>query len=376
MHIDSNSGYQIDLFGNVPILDGWWKKSKTKVRVLTLVSTTWLPLIVLSLLASQETVLTDYAIHMRFLIALPLLLISSMKSGEKLRESFYQFIEAEILDPSEHTKLKHEINETKRLRDSRFAKTVILILVYAIVGIYLYQFKNLEIPLWRTSDDGISYAGWWFNLISQPLYFYFLSYFLYRTGLWCRLLKKVAKMNLHLKASNGDDAGGLGFLGHLLVFFIVPCFAISISIAGSMLNLVLYEGINVEAMKMILGILCGGMLLLLAGPLLFFFPALKEAKHRGIDRYGILMGRQLHAFEKKWLVSEINPKDDILQAEDFQSIDSNNAVIARVHNMRLVPFSIKDLIPLLVAILLPFLPVIAIKVPWKVLMGQVAKVIM
>ena len=313
---------------------------------------------------------------MRFLIALPLLLLSSMKSGEKLRASFHQFIEAEILDPGDYGKLRYEINETKRLRDSIFAKTFILILVYAIAGLYLYQFKNLANPAWRTAENGMSLAGWWFNLVSQPLYFYFVLYFLYRTCLWCRLLKKVSKMDLHLKASNGDDAGGLGFLGHLLMFFIVPCFAISVSLAGSMLNLVLYEGIDVTDMKFILGILCGGFLLLLAGPLLFFFPALKAAKHRGIDEYGILMGRQLHAFEKKWLVPEIDPKDDILQAEDFQSIDSNNSVIARVHNMRLVPFSIKDLIPLVVAILLPFVPVIAIKVPWKVLLGQLTKIIL
>ncbi|WPU63203.1 hypothetical protein [Peredibacter starrii] len=376
MHIDSNSGYQIDLFGNIPVLDAWWKKSKTKNRVLTLVLITWVPLLLLSLLASRETILTDYAIHMRFLIALPLLLISSMKSGERLRESFYQFIEAEILDPEDYNKLKYEINRTRELRDSKFAKIIILLLVYTVVGLYLFQFKNIENPIWRTADDGFSPAGWWFNLISQPLYFYFLFYFLYRTGLWCRLLKKVSGMKLHLKASNGDDAGGLGFLGHLLVFFIVPCFAISISLAGSMLNLVLYEGIDVNDIKFILGVLCAGFLLLLAGPLLFFFPAMKEAKHRGISEYGTLMGRQLHAFERKWLVREIDPKDNILQDEDFQSIDSNNAVIARVHSMRLVPFSLKDLVPLLVAILLPFIPVVAIKVPWKVLLAQITKVIM
>ncbi|WP_408096255.1 hypothetical protein ACJVC5_14545 [Peredibacter sp. HCB2-198] len=375
MHIDSTSGYQIDLFGNIPVLDAWWRRSKTKSRVLSLVLITWVPLIVLSLLASQNSVLTDYAIHMRFLIALPLLLLSSMKSGQNLRESFYQFIEAEILDPKDYNALKYQINETKRLRDSNWAKIVIFVLVYLVAAVYLLQFNDLENPVWRKENGNISLAGWWFTLISQPLYFYFLFYFLYRVGLWCRLLKKVSKMELHLRPSNGDDCGGLGFLGHLLVFFIVPCFAISVSVAGSMLNLVLYEGIDVTDMKMILGILCGAFLLLLAGPLLFFFPAMKEAKHRGIVEYGTLMGRQLQAFEKKWLVAEIDSKDNILQDEDFQSVDSSNSVIERVHHMRLVPFTLKDLLPLIVAILLPFLPVVAMKVPWKVLLGQLTKII-
>lgn len=376
MHIDSNSGYQLDLFGNIPILDAWWKNSNTKIRVFTLVLVTWLPLVVLSLLASQPSVLTDYAIHMRFLIALPLLLISSMKSGEKLKESFYQFIEAELVQPKDYEALKYHINETKRLRDSKVAKSFILALVYVFAIAFMYHFRVVENPPWRTNGDGTSSAGWWFSFVSQPLYSYFLLYFFYRIGLWCGLLRKISKMDLQIKPSNGDSAGGLGFLGHLLMYFIVPCFAISISFAGSMLNLVLYEGLGVENMKFILGAIVGSMLLLLAGPLLFFFPALKEAKHHGIARYGTLMGRQLKAFETKWLVDEIDPKDDILGAEDFQSIDSNNAVIDRVHHMRLVPFSLTDLLPLIVAMLIPFLPVIALRVPWKVLLGQIGKIVM
>lgn len=383
MHTDSKNDFQIDLFGNAPILDSWLKKIQFKNKIFVLFCFTWLPLILISffegkaqIASRHESILWDFAIHMRFLLALPLLAMACMKSGKHFKLLFHQFIDARLLNPMDHDSFHGEITKTIKLRDSRTAKAIILGSIYMILISGLYIFKVDQSIDWRTNENQLSFAGLWYYFIAWPLYLYLLFFFLYRTLLWCRLLFKISRMHLQIKVAHGDNAGGLGFLGHSLELFVVPAFAISLSFSGGMLNLVLHENLSLTEIKFIFALICGTLLLFFPGPLLFFFPVLREAKLKGIMRYGKLIGNQLETFEKKWTEEEVPQGKIILEGEDFQNIDSGTSIMQRIHEMKLVPLSLKNLLPIVVAILLPFLPVVALKVPWKVILQQLTKILM
>lgn len=383
MHTDTKSDFQIDLFGNAPILDSWLKKIQFKNKIFVLFCLTWLPLILISFLEGKaqiasrsQSILWDFAIHMRFLVAMPLLAMSYMKSGHHFKMLFHQFIEARLLAPYDFDSFHEQITKTLKLRDSRTAKAIILIAIYGILIIGLQNFHIARSIDWRTDGSGLSFAGIWYYFLAWPLYLYLLLFFLYRALLWCRLLFKISRMNLQIKVAHGDDSGGLGFLGHSLELFVVPTFAISLSFAGGMFNLALHENIGLEEMKFIFSVICGGLLLFFAGPLLFFFPVLRRAKLKGIMIYGKLMGNQLETFERKWTDENVPPGDQILEGEDFQNIDSGTAIMERIHEMKLVPLKLKNLAPIVVAIIIPFLPVLALKVPWKVIIQQLTKILM
>src|SRR5271155_2077239 len=93
----------------------------------------WLPLLAITLLSKPNTVvdlLTDYAVNVRMLIAVPALL-----AGQILMERTFMTIvryirKAELLSPSEQAKMDLAIAGLVRLRDSVVAEVIIVLLVY------------------------------------------------------------------------------------------------------------------------------------------------------------------------------------------------------------------------------------------------------
>jgi hypothetical protein len=84
----------------------------------------------------------------------------------------------------------------------------------------------------------------------------------------------------------------------------------------------------------------------------------------------------LRAFEEKWLGASPPSREEMLREPDFSAVSDFDATVAAVQKMKTLPFGLKQLIPLAVAALLPFLPVVAIEIPLKEVLVQVLKLIM
>lgn len=381
-NVKTRSSLHIDLFSNLPVLDARWKKLRMSTRLSVLVLLTWLPLLIFSLIEGsiyhldpKQSFLNDYGVHLRFLIAMPLLLLSCMKSGVRIRKVLQHFIDADIIGQSDRARFELEINQTMKLRDSRVAKVLLLVFIYLFTIFYFQAFSSLNVETWRTMFVRGSLeptrAGWWFMLISQPLYFYALFYFLYRVVLWGRLLFKISRMKLRLTPIHGDGVAGLGFLERSVGIFVLPVFAISTSLAGGMINLVLYENFQLSQLKMILMLLVGFYMLIFLGPLCFFSDPLKRAKQKAIMQYGVMVGRMNHEFEQSELM-----KSPHVYLEGYETVDASNSTVERIHEMRVFPVKFILLLPIILAMLIPFLPVVALEVPWSVILERVAKLLL
>lgn len=373
---------RIDLFSNLPVMDSWWKKIRMPTRLSSIIMITWVPLLVLSTienalyeLSPTQSFIHDYAVHMRFLVALPLLLLSCLNSGSKIRKILQHFIDANIIEETERGKFQDQIADAMRLRDSRFAKIILLVFIYTLTFFYFKTFAALDVETWRTmiirGDHGPTRAGWWFMLVSQPLYHYALFYFIYRVLIWARLLFKISRLNLKLSPINGDGIGGLGFVEGSIKTFVLPVFAISTSLAGGMINLVLYDNFQMNQLKILLILLISVYLLLFVGPLFFFTRPLKKAKSFWAYQYGIMLGQIIPEFEKS---NEF--RDPHFNSVGYESLDASIALVDRAHSMRIYPMKIKLMIPIVLAMVLPFLPVVALKVPWKVILQHAVKLIL
>jgi hypothetical protein len=87
-----------------------------------------------------------------------------------------------------------------------------------------------------------------------------------------------------------------------------------------------------------------------------FTPQLARAKRRGLAEYGLLASHYVQRFEEKWVREEAAESDDLLGTGDIQSLaDLGNSYMV-VHEMRIVPFGLKDVIRLAVASATPLLP--------------------
>ena len=84
------------------------------------------------------------------------------------------------------------------------------------------------------------------------------------------------------------------------------------------------------------------------------------------------MGRQ---FEKKWLKNYGQFGAEALESQNFSATTDLYQIVANVHEMKLVPFELRALVCLVVATLLPFIPVVLMTIPMKEIMTELARLL-
>lgn len=103
----------------------------------------WLPLLLLSLweglaLAGKVNVtfLTDVEAHVRFLVALPLLIYAELIVNERMRPVIRGFLARKLVPEDSMDKLDAAVNSAFRLRNSLVAEILLVAFVY-VVGILI-----------------------------------------------------------------------------------------------------------------------------------------------------------------------------------------------------------------------------------------------
>jgi hypothetical protein len=77
-------------------------------------------------------------------------------------------------------------------------------------------------------------------------------------------------------------------------------------------------------------------------------------------------------FEDKWLKPGNRLAGEALSVPDFSSTTDLYSIVANVYGMQILPFDLKNLILLVVASVLPFLPVALMSAPLDVLLNKLA----
>ena len=212
-------------------------------------------------------------------------------------------------------------------------------------------------PAWHHVAPGVaSAASWWHQFVSLPILMLLLLSWLWRLCLWTRFLWKVSRLDLLLIPSHPDGAGGLKFIGLSLEALMLPAFALSSVIAGPLANRVVHGGAAITAFRAPVLAFAVFLLALLAGPLLLFTDKLLAAMHQGMLAYGAVARDLGLRLEQRWLGKPM--REDSLEANDFSATTDLYSIVSNVYAMNTVPLSLRNLAVLVVATLLPFLPVV------------------
>jgi hypothetical protein len=116
------------------------------------------------------------------------------------------------------------------------------------------------------------------------------------------------------------------------------------------------------------------MVLLILGPLAVFSHQLMKTKSQGLNTYGNLATNYTESFDKKWIQGE-SKGETILGTADIQSLaDLANSFVV-IRQMRLVPFSLQNILVLVAAAAAPFVPLLLTIMPIEELMAKVFKVL-
>jgi len=345
------------------------------MRIAVAVGVAWVPLTVLSLIggdgASIAAFLRDVAVHARFLVAVPLFIAADYVVLPRLESMARYFAVTNLVPASRMDEYNTILTSSRRLSAGVWPSGLLLVAVYVLVVTLSVLVPKDLLPLWQrgTLPTGLSLAGWWHLGISLPLQLGLLLAWLWRLGVWTRFLWRMAHMDLYLVAAHPDQTGGLQFLAYSPRVFATLALPIGVVVAGTLANKVMAGAspLGHEATPVVTAAIT---LLLFATPPLVFTRALLAAWRLGVYRYGDLAARAGEAFEIRWLAEGQKLDAELMERPDFSATTDLYAIVGNVYAMRTAIYDIQGLLSVVIATVLPFVPIWLTAIPFSAIVNH------
>ena len=356
-------------------------------RIVVLTFLAWAPLLALSVAEGHFRgggvtlpFLHDVELHVRLLLALPLLIVAELVVNQRMRPMVGQFLDRGLIPDAARAQFDSAIASAMRLRNSITAEVLLIAFVYIVgVGFVWRTQLALDVASWYgVAADGTlrpSLAGWWLGLVSLPLFQFLLLRWYYRLVIWTRFLWQVSRIELNVVPTHPDRCGGLGFLALISQAFAPLLLAQGVLLAGMMSSRIFYAGATLPQFQLEIVGLVAVMVFAILGPLLVFGPQLEAAKRAGLREYGTLAQRYVREFDHKWLRGGAPADEALMGSADIQSLADLGNSFEVVKGMRFVPFTVQTVLQLAVATLLPVLPLTLTMISLQELLGRLLKLV-
>lgn len=353
---------------------------------LILALVTWVPLVLLSALRGaalpgtvQEPFFQDIAPHVRFLFALPLLVLADLIVGPVIVRVGSEFVASGLVSDSCLGDFDAIAKGAIRFRDSNLAELILLAIAYATAVLNIHRELGTGISSWLAiqgqSGLRLTLAGWWYSLFSVPVYQFFLFRWIVRLCNWAVFMFRVSRLDLKIIPTHPDGAAGLGFVGQMLAPTSVIILAASSVLCSSIGTQVIYRGAKLQEFALAFVLFVVTAIFTFLMPFAVFMPKLTLARREGLLRYGALATRYTQLFDRKWVGCEKPAGGELLGTADIQSLADIGNSLDRVANMKLFPVALANLRPLLIAALLPAIPLVLAEISLKDVAQILSKVL-
>ena len=342
-------------------------------RVTLILAVAWLPLVIITAVFSPDRLLgllKDYMVYSRIAIAVPVLLIGQFLMDDRSCVIVAHIRKAKLLGSEDLGKLKSMMTGLRRLRDSVFPELLIVALIiveFALVG----KSKVATAPDFAVYRDGgvarLTQAGWYYWLVSLPIYQFLLALNLWKWLVWSFLLVRLSRMDLRLVATHPDAHGGLGFLGLSAAGFTPIAFALSAAIGGNWRNQILNYGASLSSFKLPAIILFVLMFICALAPLTFFVIRLALLRKKAMLDYGVLAQAHVVNLDQKWFSDRESNREPHFTAQEVTALADLTIAYGHIRRMRPLPADISTLVGLALAVAAPLFPVVLAEIPFSVI---------
>jgi hypothetical protein len=351
-------------------------------RVVVISLLAWLPLVLLTLAegtafggAVAVPFFKDLELHIRLLLALPLLVVAEIVVHQRLRSVIQVFRERDIIPEKEVGRFEGAVESAYRLRNSLFAELGLIALVYGVgIQIFWRQYIALDVPTWYSTPSGggteLTIAGSWFGYVSLPIFQFLLLRWYFRIFIWGRFLFQVSRIELSLVPIHPDRLGGLGFLANTVYAFSPLAAAHGVMLAGPLASRIFFAGAKLSDFRAEALALVVVVLLVVFSPLLFFAPQLAAARRKGMREYGTLAERYVRAFDTKWVRGGAAPDEQLLGSGDLQSLADLGNSLEVVRGMRTFLVTRDAIVRLAAATFAPIVPLALTMMPLEELLKK------
>ena len=333
----------------------------------------WLPLLILALIERHGfggvsiPFLRDVGVHVRFLVVLPLLVGAELFVHERLTPIVRQFLQRGIITQEVRGRFEALLASTMRLRNSALVELGLALFIIVAGSWGWRQGLTFGVSSWYAvgvaGNIHLTSAGYWYQFVSSSILKFILLRWYFRLGLWYLFLWRVRGLPLQLNLLHPDRAAGLGFLAGSVYAFVPVLAAQTVFVAGLVADRIWHAGATLPDFKVEIASVVALLLLLAFTPLCFFMVQLEEAGRKAKREYGILASHYVEDFRRKWIQERGIAGEPLLGTSDIQSLADLGNVFNVVTEMRLVPFTKKEVLYLAIIIVLPLLPLTLTMVP-------------
>jgi len=347
------------------ILPNEWNNVR---RVVFAIAVGWLPLILITALFHPDSLLSllkDYRVHSRMLVAIPVLLFGQVLLEARFRMVVSQIRKADLLNTADFVRMDDIIAMVLRLRDSLFPELAILLLLI-IRSVTAFRGLVDDAP-WLEQGTGVSLhftpAGWYAVLVSAALFQFLLGLTLWKWLLWTLFAFRLSRLKLKLAPTHADGHGGLGFLGLTPIAFAPVAFASATVIGATWRYQILHDGAQLMSFKLPAIAFVVIIAVIALAPLLFFVPRLVRLRKQGILEYGILAQMQTFNFNEKWIRGRTGHETEFFTAPEINSLGNFSHTYRRIERLNPFPADKEAFVALALSVAVPLLPMILAAVP-------------
>jgi hypothetical protein len=226
---------------------------------------------------------------------------------------------------------------------------------------------------WERLGTKITPAGWWYILVSLPILGFFLLRWIWIFFLWARFLFRVSRLDLELTPTHPDRAGGLGFLGWGLASFSLILMAVSAVLSGSLAREILHRGSSLDSLKYHVIVFVVLAMVIVHAPLLAFAGRQARCRFEGLLNFGTLIWRHDLAFDEKWVKAPDTKHENLLGSPDVASLADLGHVYEHVERMQIIPFDKQAAVILVLAALIPMIPLVGTAIPLAEILSKLGE---
>lgn len=339
-------------------------------RITLAVSIGWLPLVLMTAIFhphALRSLLFDYRVNARVLIAVPVLLIGQLVMENRFQLIVQHLRESGLLDADSAAQMDAIIGKLRRWRDSLWPELAVILLVYGGLGLVFSAHLHENRP-WALTADGTGHllpAGWYYAFVSQLVYQFLVGLSLWKWLLWCYFLFRLARLDLLLVPTHPDGHAGIGFLGLSPMGLAPVTFATAAAIGANWRYQILTQGAHLADFKLDAIVLLILVIIVAIGPLVFFVPKLARVRREGILQYGTL--GQLHSisFHQKWILHRAGHEDEFLTAPEVSTLTDYGSSYENVEKMQPFPVDKGAFIALALSVAVPMFPTVLAEIPLR-----------
>lgn len=341
-------------------------KTDTVPLGLALGGLAWFILVALALIqgiAQQMFSLALIVSHVRLLVVIPLLFVCESWLAPRMTLFADTIVRSGVVPEQAWSAMDDEVARTRRLQESWLAETICLIIALIPLLTPQVDLPGATAILDASRATAAPLAAYWYSFVCLTLFRFLLLRWLWRLGLWWYFLWRLARLDLRLLPAHPDGAAGLGYLEVVHIGFTPLVLALS-AFQSAWLAEEISEG--VAAFEKIYPVLSFTLILdvmLFIAPLFIFAPKLWTCRAISLSLYGSFAARYVRGFHEKWLGERPSAREPLLGTPDLQSLADLSNSVNIIRNMRWSPASVRLFKVIVIAALLPLLPLVQFRYP-------------